>query len=158
MLPKLFDELNSIYMPVCEKAAQIKAKLTDAGFSLTLGFYNNHYVRRGDGFEVEHFPIPVISVADVGDIGVDIDSIWVETKLAKERAMLLDYPAMARVYKMEVYGADDFLNDFYNDRTDPRETAQKISSSDETAICVLLYFGLEVRADEIAELIRLFNA
>ena len=160
----LFTELNSVYKPLCEKVSQIKNKLIDAGFSAAQGFYNNHYVRRGDGFEAEHFPIPVISVADMGDIdhryidiGVDVDSIWIELKLSKAKAMEMDYPSLSRAYRMEVYGAEDYLNDFCNAQTDPRDAAQKLEASGETEICILIYLDISCDLDEPVQLVKLFS-
>ena len=139
-----------------EKTNRIRAKLSDAGFSATHGFYNNHYVRRGGDFAVEHFPISVLSVDGIGDIGIDIDSVWVEVKITKDRAMAIDYPLLAKTNKIEVYSADDFLSDFYNEYIDPCEVAGKIGSSDESMICVLFYFNAGCNEDELLEVVSGF--
>lgn len=62
MNAELFDELNEIYWPIVDKSVEIKDRLINAGFIVKYGFYHDHYVRAGDDFAVEHFPIPVISV------------------------------------------------------------------------------------------------
>jgi hypothetical protein len=152
----LFDQLNSIYKPMWNKALDVKTKLMSAGYITSLGFYNNHYLKDGNDFTVAHFPIPIITIAEIGDIGIDIDNYWVEIHLDKNRAISLDYPKLTKHYNLEVYGSKDFCFDFYNKLSDPFEVAEKINKSDETQINVTFYFCLDSDINELVDLVKQF--
>ncbi len=152
----IFNKLNEIYKPLCEKTTEIKNKLNELGFCVKSGFYNNHYVKCDNGFLTEHFPIPVISVENIGDIGIDINSIWIEIILSRDEAILLDYAHMAHIYNFEVYGVNEYLHDFYNAQSDPRLVVEKINNSEEKQICVAFYYAHESNTDELISIVRLF--
>ncbi len=152
----LFDRLNSIYSPMWNKAVEIKNKLTSVGYAASLGFFNNHYVKDGSDFAVEYFPIPVITVTEIGDVGIDIDTYWVEIHLDKNDALLLDYPELTQRYNIEVYGAEGFCDDFYNTQTDPCDVVKKINDSSEKQINVAFYLDLNSDTDEIVKIIKHF--
>ena len=152
----LFDQLNSIYKPLWNKAVDIKNNLIAAGYTASLGFYNNHYVKGGNGFEIEYFPIPVITVDGIGDIGVDIDTYWVEIQLSKDRAVLLDYPELAQRYSLEVHGSDDFCLDFYNKHSDPYQVTEKINAGNETLINIVFYLELDSCTSELVNIVKRF--
>ena len=157
MNEEMFHLLNSIYQPLCEKSQEIKRRLEEAGFSITSGFYNSHYIKCQGEYVREYFPIPVLFVPGIGDIGVDIDTVWVEITLPKEKAVVLDYPVLAGAYSMEVYGTEGYLDDFYSAGADPCGVAGQISRSTETQICVAFYFNFESGMDELIHIIRLFQ-
>lgn len=64
---------------------------------------------------------------------------------------------MARNYKIEVYGADDFLNDFYNGKSDPCKVVEKLENSEESTICIAFYFDTDVGAGELVKLVQWFE-
>lgn len=150
-----FDMLNSIYKPLCDKSTDICRDLTAAGYHAKAQFHNNHSVKRNNDFATELFPIPVISVEKHGDIGIDVDSIWFEAVLPKEKAVLLDYAEITHGYKIEIYGCEDFLCDLYNELIDVSEIVGNISNSTETNICILFYLPKDASDDELIEIIRL---
>ena len=153
----LFDQLNGFYEPMWNKAMDVKNNLTAAGYAASLGFYNNHYVKDGKDFAIEYYPIPIITVAEISDIGIDIDTYWIEIHLDKDRAALQDYPELTRLYNLEVYGAEGFYLDFYNNQTDPYEVAEKIKNSNETLINVTFYFDFHTKTDELINVIKQFT-
>jgi len=149
-----FNNLNNIYKPLCDKSREISDELKKLGYQIRSGFYNNHYVRDGDGFVVEHFPIPVLSISNVGDIGVDVNSVWVEFVVSKDKAVSLDYPALTQAYKVEVYGADDYLHDFYNTESDLQFVVERIQKSNESKICITVTFDSDCRPKELVDLVK----
>jgi hypothetical protein len=139
------------------KALDVKDKLIAAGYITELGFYNNHYIKDGNDYAIEHFPIPIITIDGIGDIGIDIGNYWVEIHLDKNKAILLDYPKLTQIYNLEVYGSKDFCFDFYNKQFDPYEVAEKINKSDEALINVIFYFCLGCDTNELIDLIKQFT-
>ena len=156
MKENLLDTLNSIYEPMCKKCAEIKKKIESAGFFASHGFYNNHYVKVKNDFVVEHFPIPVIFISNIGDIGIDIDSIWFELKISKDKALKLDYEDLINSYNINIYGADDFLNDFYHEKDDFALVKEKIRNSNETSICITFYFEKDTEIDKLVNVVEKF--
>ncbi|MCL2574106.1 MAG: DUF3201 domain-containing protein [Defluviitaleaceae bacterium] len=149
-----FETLNAIYEPLCKKSREIAATLRAAGYKVESGFFNNHYIKSDNGFLIEHFPIPVLTIPNVADIGIRTDAIWVEFILSKEKAVELDYSDLAQAYNIEVYGTEGYLHDLYDD--DPDLIAEKIQSSGEAQICVTATFDWACDPDKVVELIVLF--
>lgn len=136
-----FSYLNEIYGTLCEKAKLIKALLDQEGVKYTCGFYNNHYVKKDGAFVAENYPIPVFSAENIGDIGIDIDNVWLEIVLPKEKALELDYAAICGFAGFELYGASDFLTDLYNAEMPLSGICDNIAKSGEREFCLLFSFG-----------------
>ncbi|MGI5898846.1 MAG: DUF3201 domain-containing protein [Christensenellales bacterium] len=133
--------------------------MKNAGCDARGGFYNNHYVKKESDWAVEYYPIPVISVKDVCDIGLDIDRTFVEFKLKKQAALAFDWTIFGE-FTFEVYGADDFLNDFYSPDSSIKELKEKdkigkkISLSDEREIAVSIRLGYLAGEDVLLSLVE----
>ena len=138
-------------------ANDIKNKLTSDGYRVSLGFFNNHYVKDGNNYLIEYFPIPIVTVADVGDIGIDISNYWIEIHLDKNRAILLDYVELAQFYNFEVHGSEAFCFDFYTAHSDPHKVAERISNCDEELINITFYFDLDTGISELVNIIKRFT-
>lgn len=154
MNDEILKSLNSIYQPLCKRYEKIASELKTCGFEIVVGFYNNHSVKSGGEFVTEYYPIPVLTVSQNIDLGFDIDSVWLEIRLPKDNAAKLDYIALSKKYKIEVYGCDAYLSDFYNCECDPELTAQKIIESNETQICIAFDFAIDISGNEIIKVIK----
>lgn len=154
----VFNMSNAVYEPLIERAKTIRKYLESAGFIVTkIEFYNNHFIKDNNEFVVEHYPIPIFSIIDTCDVGIDISSTWLEVKLPREKAILLDYQRLIQSFKFEVYGAENYCSDFYNSQLDPYETADRIKRSQESEICVAFDFDIDVNTDEIVKAIHQCN-
>ena len=91
-----------------------------------------------------------------GDIGIDVDSIWLEIKLTKEMALNLDYTQLASTYLFEVYGAENYLSDIYNEQIDISDIVNNIHKSEESTLCICFYFNKEVDVSELLKVISIF--
>jgi len=152
----LVNQLNDIYKPIWDRATDIGRDLQELGYSITKGFYNNHSVRIDGSFVTEFFPIPVITVKGVGDIGVDLDYIWLEVVISKEKALSIDYNGIAKEYKFEIFGSQNYLKDIYNEQIAISDIIPGIKSSFETNFCVQFYFEQSVTASAIIATARSF--
>lgn len=136
-LPEL---LNAVYEPLCARAKRLCACLAERSIPYARGFYNLHAVRRGDGFFTEHFPIPVVSAEGLGDFGFELDHVFFEAVFLRERALALDFASLALEFDLEVYGAEDFLCDFFHAGMDVSRVREGVAGSAEKEICVCLLF------------------
>jgi len=157
MMSETLKLLNSIYKPLCEKSAEISTGFRSKGYAVTNGFYNNHSIRIGDGFTTEIFPIPVVFVEGVGDIGIDIETIWFEVKVSKEKALTLDYHDLESKYNFEIYGMEDYLTDIYNAQLTIPEISDKIRISPESSFCISFYISNESSTSDILGIAALLN-
>lgn len=154
---EFFNFLNETYKNLCASRSRIVYMLKSAGYEPKHGFYNNHSVRIDGEFVTEYYPIPVISVSGIGDIGIDIDGITLEAVLTRQQALELDYEKLLDRYDIEVYGAEDFLSDFYNKSMSRVNIIKNIEASNETKICVLFKLGMAATAEELLEVISIFG-
>ena len=151
----LINKLNNIYKPIWDRANEIACDMQKSGYAVTKGFFNNHSVRINGDFVTEYFPIPVIFVEGIGDIGVDLDHVWFEIVLAKEKALVLDYKKIATVYKFDIYGSQDYLKDIYNDQIAISDIVPGINDSQETDFCIQFYLESSVAACGILEVAQM---
>ena len=154
----LFNHLNDIYKPILEKADEISRELQESGYTAKIDFYNNHSVKIDGSLVTESFPIPVITIKGIGDIGIDIDSVWFEAVLPKEKALALDYSSIAKRYRFEVYGSQDYLSDIYNEQVAISDIVPGIENSTESDFCIQFYLNQSVAASDIIIIIRLLLA
>jgi len=151
-------QLNDIYKPIWERTTNIGRDLQELGYKVTKGFHNNNSIKIDGNFITEFFPIPIITVEGVGDVGIDLDCVWFEVVVPKEKALSLDYTSIAKEYKIEVYGNENYLNDIYNEQISVSEIVPAIKASSETNICVLFYFEQCITANDIMTAARTVEA
>ncbi len=132
--------LNSVYEPLCLRAKRLCEHLKEQNILCERGFYNLHAVRRGESFFTEHFPIPVVTAKGLGDFGFELDHVFFEAVLPREKARELDFVELTRDFDAEIYGADNFLFDFYHAGMDASHIHKSIQNSAEKEICVSLRF------------------
>ncbi|WP_242866812.1 DUF3201 domain-containing protein [Abyssisolibacter fermentans] len=148
--------LNEIYEPLHKKVKSIYKEVVDNGYKASIGWYNMHSVKYNDDFLTEFFPIPIITIESIGDIGLNIDSIFFETTISREKALEVDYASLIEKYSIEVYGADDYLTDFYNKNMLLSDIKTRIQGSKETQICIALYFDMNIETNILLEIISVF--
>ncbi len=139
MNTKRMQVLNKTYEPLRTHTHHMLKALTNAGFECKWGYFAQHSVRNGNEWFLEHYPIPVITIKNVCEIGFDISQTFVECKLKKDDAIAFDFSRFDG-FTFEVYGLTDYLNDFYNADQDIRDIHAKIEKSDEKEIGVSLLF------------------
>ena len=104
--------LNEAYLPLHTQARALVDALTGwHGHRITHGFFNGHYHKAADGqFQMDVYPIPVISVMGLCDIEIDFDGITVTAKLSKAQVEAMDWARFEGAH-FEVYGVEDYLLD-----------------------------------------------
>lgn len=127
-----WEVLNSVYEPLYRRARSLCAALVSADCPAQWNWYALHSVRRGDEWQTEYFPIPVITAAGVCDVGLELDNIFLEGKLSREQAMEADFSALS--WPFELYGSEDYLLDFYRPGMPMEDLRDRIAQSSETAV------------------------
>ena len=138
------SRLNEIYIKL-DKKARALAKTFGCGF----GWYNGHYHRGESGdYAPDYFPIPVVTVDGVCDIEIDLDGISVTTKLTKNAALSYDFKKL-EAYSFEVYGEENYLDDFYIPGGTVEAMIEKISESTEKNVFFSFYFPSRTAPDTL---------
>ena len=137
---KRMQVLNSEYEPLRTHTHNMLKALTNSGFECEWGYFAQHSVRNGNEWFFEHYPIPVITIKNVCEIGFDINQTFIECKLKRNDSIAFDFSQFYG-FTFEVYGVTDYLNDFYNAGQDINDIHAKIEKSDEKEIGVSLLFG-----------------
>lgn len=146
------NQLNEIYKKLDEKAQEISKLLIG-----TVGYYNGHYHKNALGnYEMDYFPIPVISVNGLCDVEVELNQISITTKLTRNKAISYDFEKV-KSYNFEAYGVENYLTDFYLAGDTISGMVDKIKASKEENIFFSFYFPLEVSAGVVSELVNLLS-
>lgn len=127
------EYLNSYYAPLCNLADKVCGALKNNGNYAEWAFYNGHFVKDGENWVKEYFPVPVISVRGLCDIELHAGSCNITSKLTVDAALAFDYSLLNGV-KFEMYGVENYLRDIYNADVPKDEIYQNILSSEEKEI------------------------
>lgn len=150
---KTIQQLNDIFEPLHKKFKELKSILKEHDFNCyKAGWYNMHSVKYNDDFINEYFPIPVLSVEGVGDIGINLDYIFIETIISKEKAELLRLDYFTD-YSIEIYGVEDYLKDYYQPNIEKEIYKEKICKSCEKEFHFTINLLGYISVDEIINII-----
>ena len=142
------NQLNEIYQNLDSKAKEI-SKILNCDF----GYYNGHYYKDESGnYKTDYFPIPVISLKGICDIEIGLNQISVTTKLTRVRAISYNFDKV-KSYSFEVYGVENYLDDFYLAGDTITAMIEKIKSSHEENIFFTFYFPYETASSSVCEFV-----
>ena len=146
-------QLNEIYGKLDKKAHEISKSL-----HCTFDYYNGHYYRNESGnYEMEYFPIPVITIKGTCDIEIELNQISITTKLTKDDALSYDFDKV-KSYSFEAYGVENYIDDFYIAGNTIDDMIEKIMKSEEENIFFSFYFPYEVDSGTVCEFVKFISA
>lgn len=138
-------QLNDIYRPLHESGKVVLKIIRGLGYEARLIYCNLHETLVEGAFQTEYFPLPEIAIAGVAnaaDFGIGLDfSAWLELTLDRDLALSIDYAELSARFTVEVYGAEDYLSDFYHAGMDAHDIANRIIQSDESEIHICFRFA-----------------
>lgn len=152
MEKKLLEQLNEIYAPLSHKARELRKALEAEGIHASWGWYAFHSVKVEGEYQTEEFPIPVVTAGEVCDLGLDLDRIFLELQLSRERALTLDWEKLSP--EAEVYGAEAYLEDFYHPGMDMGDIRRRIEESGEATVCITGNFPKETGVEELLKAVH----
>lgn len=145
--------LNAYYAPLEQRRKRMQSALS-AEFPITAGWFNGHFRRdAANQYEMDFFPIPVVSVTGVCDVELHFDTISVTTKLRREKALSCDLTLFEDVL-FEAYGVEDYLYDFRTEGTPVEEMRANIRRSSEQEVFFSFAFETDVQMDVIVSFVK----
>lgn len=142
-------QLNEIYEKIDKKAHEI-SEIIHCPF----GYYNGHYYKNQYGnYEVDYFPIPVISIKGLCDIEIGLDQISVTAKLTREKAVSYNYEKV-KDYSFEAYGVENYLEDLFIAEDTIESMIDKIIKSKEENIFFSFCFPYDTEAVIVCEFVK----
>lgn len=150
------QELNEFYKKLDSKAAELAGPFNKIHriFNYKIAYFNGHYSRdEQGGYQMDYFPIPVISIENYCDIEIGIDGVSLSTKLKREDALKFDYIKLCD-YKFEAYGVQDYLNDFYVEGNTVEQLIINIRKSQEKEIGFAFYFSDTVDGEQMYRFVK----
>lgn len=148
-------ELNDFYKLLDDRANEIVSSFlkTHGGFKHTIGYYNGHYSKDDDGnYKLDYYPIPVISVFNICDIEINLYNTSLSTKLKRKNALAFDYSKL-KDYDFEVYGVDDYLDDYYVKGNSIESLMKNLRESKEENIGFAFSFDKNIDGEQILKFI-----
>lgn len=143
------EELNAVYFPLAQRQKALLQALSQHNVPFSSGWFNGHYSKRSDGsYQMDYYPIPVVSVAGLCDIELNFDSTTVSAKLSREAALRFspdDFPDIP----FEAYGVEDYLADFYLAGMTAAQLWQNIEQSREREIGFQFRFPADVTGEAL---------
>lgn len=155
---KLREAMNAAYAALDKRAKDILNALKASGLKrlLSYGYYAGHnWPDAAGGYQMDHYPIPVITVQDLCDIEIDFAHTSITAKQSKEAALRLDDSAFQGM-RFAVYGLEDFQTDYKKAKESPDVLPERLKNSGETAFFYSFLFSGDVdKAQLLATVKRL---
>ena len=153
-IDKDFDELNQIYSKLNKKRDEMLNSLMNGeGYEIAWGFFSHHFYKVNETFLLEEYPIPVITINDYIDIGIDLDEIFIEAHLSKDIMLLIDYSIINRPF--DVYGLEEFYDDIHNSSMDLLSIKDRIEASNEEEFGLSFSFDFNEDIDSILDFVSI---
>src|SRR6056297_3362542 len=105
----IHKHLNQIYI----RANNDYKDLLNRRFVCQLVFFKENYLQVDGQYELQHYPIPIITVNEIGDIGYNLDRIFFEFAFEKSDFLSKNLGYLIHFDSLEIYGGQDCLVDFY---------------------------------------------
>ncbi len=152
----LREAMNAAYVALDKRGKDILRllKVSCSSRPLSCGYFAGHYWPVGkEGYQMDQFPIPVVTVEGLCDIEIDLEFTGITAKLSKQALMSLDH-AMFNDIPYTVYGVMDFEKIFKGLGETPECLAERIQTSDETAFFYSFLFSADMSQEQILTMIK----
>lgn len=156
-LTKNMEIINNSYRTLHERAVNLAKLLRKLGYSVEWGYYGQHSAKVEGEYYLEYYPIPVITVKDICDIGLDFTQVFLEGKLYSEDAQKLNIAAL-KGYEFEIYGIENYLVDLYFDGMSDEELHESIRESGDAEVGLSILLDGEPLTNEILDRIQLLQS
>lgn len=151
------QRMNEIYFTLSTKSAQLFHGLYRRIFQLSSGFFNGHEHEREDGsWQMDCYPIPVISVKGLCDVEISLDEVTVTTKKRWKDALAYSFEKLRR-YSFEVFGVENYTETYTRKGSSIDEMKAAISRGEETEIGFAFTFPWEINGDDMYEFAKLLR-
>ena len=105
--------INDIYKTINARLSKLIDKLNEnAGYDIQVDYFPHHYYKSTDGLVLEEYPIPILTIDGIIEVGIDITHMYVELYLTKEKAKNIDFRSIERPF--DLYAEDELFEDVYN--------------------------------------------
>jgi len=149
--------LNSTYSPLIKRAKRCQSILQNKGINSKFVWANNHYEEYKGKYICEAYPIPIIEIDDIGDIGFNIDTCFYEGYFSKEQLLSFNFDILKEIGYFALYGEKDYLNDIYNTNMNYDDIYQLLQNSSENHIAISFAFKPNELDKTIEFLIKLIK-
>jgi len=143
-------ELNAFYQDMEYRANRIFGQFTTLRSKpAELRYYSGHYTKNDSGdYQMDYFPILVLSIQGLCDIEFHTDQIQITTKIKKSEIHKLDFKTL-NPYSFEVYGLKDYTSTYGNNQTPVESLIQTIDHSNETVVVFAFSFSNDIEPIKI---------
>lgn len=153
------NDLNRIYSKLEKKSKELCSPFNEIHkvFDYKVAYFSGHYNKNEHGkYEMDYFPIPVISIVNYCDIEIGLNGISLTTKLKRTDAFNFDYNKLED-YRFEVYGVTDYLSDYYIEGNTIGDLVKNIQSSQEHEIGFSFKFDEDIHAEDLYKFVLLIK-
>ncbi len=131
----IHQKLNQIYT----QAESTYHELKKEGYSISYGYYNQNYIKINGKQVLQKYPIPIITIEGIGDIGFNLDEVFFEFFIDRNEIKKIDLKALIEEYRLEIYGGKNCLIDFYTPPQTEHDVIKQVLSSSEETIGIAVY-------------------
>ena len=150
-------ELNKMYSELSSKMMQIAVALTYRIFQIDAGWYNGHEHELPDGtWQVDRFPLPVISVKGFCEIHIEPGVVTVTARLKRDDALALDMSIFGGI-PVEAFGVEHYYDTYYRPGGSVDAMREAIRASGEREVGFAFTFPFDKPAEEYYDFCKLLR-
>lgn len=131
-LKELHKHLNFLYSTADDTFKIIASQQSKVSY----GIYSGNYIKIDGRYEYQKYPLPVITVADKGDIGFDLFCVWFEFFIDPLSLRYEKITKISSLYRIQAYTQDCARDIEFNNE---QEFAQAVALIKDEKIGVSIY-------------------
>lgn len=108
-------------------------------YSYKIGYFNYRYYKDNNSYDLEYYPIPVISILNICDIEIDFDQIRFVCKIKHYQALSYDYYELNE-YEFDLYELDNQGSKLYKSGESTDGLSFLLSKIDTKELGITFYF------------------
>lgn len=150
-------EMNRVYSALQDKLTELTQGLTHRIFQLEAGWYNGHYTKGSSGdWQMDFYPIPVLTVGNLCDIEIGLSEVTVSTKLNRETALEYSFSKFSGI-PFEAFSVKEYLTDYYTEGITIEQFHTNIKNSEEAEIGVQFRLPFEITGESLFNFCKLLR-
>ena len=157
MIQADIPELNRVYSALQDKLTELTQGLSHRIFRLEAGWHNGHYTKGAAGaWQMDFYPIPVLTVTNLCDIEIGLSEITVSTKLNRETALEYSFSKFSGI-PFEAFSVKDYHVDYYTEEMTMEQFHTNLKNSGEAEIGIQFRLPFEITGEGLYDFCKLLR-
>lgn len=154
---KSIHTINEAYRSVHERTEKLTTMLAKLDLPVEWRYRSQHYIMVGDEPMFEYYPIPVITVGKVCDIGIDFMRVFVEGKLSTDDVYSINFAELQKYDNFGIFSEGDLSENLCFEGMTNEEFAKITNELSDDELLISVSLQGEPTPEEILKAVKLLE-